>query len=140
MQIPLSNFVFTVKSKWPNITLLKDLCIKEMLFERAKTCCLFCKTNLGLNFALFESNIRFLRYRSLSTLLAMGKHSVRGVASLTVRGGQEFYFPHYSSNFYQFLFFPKIFLIFVLNMALRVGKSPTREGPGYATALSCDPF
>ena len=29
--------------------------------------------------------------------------------------------------------FPQIFLIFFLTLALRVGESPTREGPGYAT-------
>ena len=33
-----------------------------------------------------------------------------------------------------FLIFPQKFLFFVLNLALWVGKSPTREGPGYATA------
>ena len=31
--------------------------------------------------------------------------------------------------------FPQIFLIFVLILALRVGESPIREGPGYATAI-----
>ena len=32
----------------------------------------------------------------------------KGVASLTVLGGQEFHFPHFSSNFYQsFLYFIK---------------------------------
>ena len=29
--------------------------------------------------------------------------------------------------------FPQNFLIFFLTLALRVGESPTREGPGYAT-------
>ena len=42
-----------------------------------------------------------------------------------------------SSFFLKFLsinfIFPQIFLIFVLILALRVGDSPTREGPGYAT-------
>ena len=32
-----------------------------------------------------------------------------------------------------FLIFPQTLLIFFLILALRVGKSPTREGPGYAT-------
>ena len=31
--------------------------------------------------------------------------------------------------------FPQIFLIFILILALRVGESPTRKGPGYATEL-----
>ena len=43
----------------------------------------------------------------------------------------------FSSFFLKFLsiifIFPQIFLIFVLILALRVGDSPTREVPGYAT-------
>ena len=31
------------------------------------------------------------------------------------------------------LFFRKLYLFFPLILALRVGESPTREGPGYAT-------
>ena len=31
--------------------------------------------------------------------------------------------------------FPKFFLIFFLNLMLRVGGSPTRKGPGYATDI-----
>ena len=58
----------------------------------------------------------------------------RAVASLTVLGGQEFHFPHFSSNLDQvFLLFFKLFSFSFLILALRVGKSPTREGPGYAT-------
>ena len=55
----------------------------------------------------------------------------RAVASLTVPGGQEFHFPHFFLKFRSI--FPQTFLIFFLILALRVGKSPTREGPGYAT-------
>ena len=33
------------------------------------------------------------------------------------------------------LILPQTFLIFFLILALRVGDSPTREGPGYATAV-----
>ena len=36
--------------------------------------------------------------------------------------------------------FPQTFLIFFLTLALRVGESPTREGPGYATVLICFNF
>ena len=58
----------------------------------------------------------------------------RAVASLTVPGGQEFHFPHFFPKFWSFfLIFPQTFLIFFLILALRVGDSPTREGPGYAT-------
>ena len=58
----------------------------------------------------------------------------RAVASLTVPGGQEFHFPHFFLKFWSlFLNFPQTFLIFFLILALRVGESPTREGPGYAT-------
>ena len=51
-----------------------------------------------------------------------------GVSSLTVPGGQEFNFPHFSLNFHYFF-------LFVLILAIpRVGESPTQEGPGHATA------
>ena len=40
------------------------------------------------------------------------------------------FFPQISINF---LIFPQIFLISFLILVLRVGESPTREGPGYAT-------
>ena len=58
----------------------------------------------------------------------------RAVAGLTVLGGQEFHFPHFFLKFrFIFLIFPQTLLIFFLILALRVGESPTREGPGYAT-------
>ena len=64
----------------------------------------------------------------------------RAVASLTVPGGQEFHFPHFSSNCDQFfLNFSRPLLIFFLIQALRVGNSPTREGPGYATGCAVGP-
>ena len=63
-------------------------------------------------------------------------HLCRAVASLTVPGGQEFYFPHFFLKFRSiFLIFPQTLLIFFLILAIRVGESPTREGPGYATAF-----
>ena len=59
----------------------------------------------------------------------------RAVASLTVPGGQEFHFPHFFLKFQSiFHIFPQTLPIFFLILALRVGESPTREGPGYATA------
>ena len=62
-------------------------------------------------------------------------HHCRAVASLTVPGGQEFHFPHFFLKFRLiFLIFPQTLLIFFLILALRVGESPTWEGPGYATA------
>ena len=62
------------------------------------------------------------------------KYSIRVVASLTVPGGQEFPFPHFFLKFWSiFLIFPQTLLIFFLISAFRVGESPTREGPGYAT-------
>ena len=58
----------------------------------------------------------------------------RAVASLTVLGGQEFHFPHFFLKFWSiYLIFPQTLLIFFLILVLRVGGSPTREGPGYAT-------
>ena len=56
----------------------------------------------------------------------------RAVASLTVPGGQEFHFPHFSSNFDQFLlFFPHTLRIFFLILVLRVGAS---RSPGKTLA------
>ena len=53
--------------------------------------------------------------------------------------GQEFHFPHFFLKFRSnFLIFPETLLIFFLILALRVGESPTREGPGYATAYGTD--
>ena len=58
----------------------------------------------------------------------------RAVASLTVPGGQEFHFPQFFLKFQSiFLIFPQTLLIFFLILVLRVGESPTWEGPGYAT-------
>ena len=58
----------------------------------------------------------------------------RAVASLTVPSGREFHFPHFFLKVWLiFLIFPQTLLIFFLTLALRVGDSPTREGPGYAT-------
>ena len=57
----------------------------------------------------------------------------RALASLTVPGGQEFHFPHFFLKF-RSIFPQTSLLIFFLILALRVGESPTREGPDYATA------
>ena len=59
----------------------------------------------------------------------------RTVANLTVPGGQEFHFPHFFLKFQLiFLISPQTLLTFFLILALRVGNSPTRKGPGYTTA------
>ena len=58
----------------------------------------------------------------------------RAIASLTVPSGQEFQFPHFFLKFRStFLSFPQTSVFFFLSLAFRVGESPTREGPGYAT-------
>ena len=67
------------------------------------------------------------------------------VANLTVPGGQdpwqEFHFPHCFLKFRSiFLIFPQTLLIFFLILALRVGESPTREGPGYVSELPVGSF
>ena len=58
----------------------------------------------------------------------------REVARLATSGGQE---RNISLSFLIFLLFasifPQFFLIFFLNLMLRVGE---REGPGYATAFA----
>ena len=64
--------------------------------------------------------------------LRIAKH--RAVASLSLPGGQDrmisSIFPHFPVAF---LIFPQFFFIFFLILVFRVGGSPTREGPGYAT-------
>ena len=60
----------------------------------------------------------------------------RGVASLTVPAGQEFHFPHFSSNFHNFFIFLKLFSFLSSFWPSGMGKLPTREGPGYATSES----
>ena len=55
----------------------------------------------------------------------------RAVASLTVRVVKSSTFLIFFLKFWSI--FPQTLLIFFLIFALRVGKSPTREGPGYAT-------
>ena len=51
-------------------------------------------------------------------------------------GWAELHFPHVFLKFQSiFLIFPQTLLIFFLILALRVGESPTREGPGYATGF-----
>ena len=57
---------------------------------------------------------------------------ISSVAGLTVPGGQDLYYPHFSSNFYQFSLF---FLKFSSFWSSRAGESPTWESPGYATDL-----
>ena len=64
---------------------------------------------------------------------AKSRRWFRAVASLTVPGGQEFHFPHFFLKFQSI--FPQTVLISFIILPLRVGESPTREGPGYATAL-----
>ena len=60
---------------------------------------------------------------------------VRAVASLSLPGGQD---KNISSIFCHFLevslIFPQSFFNFFLHLVFRVGSSPIREGPGYATA------
>ena len=76
--------------------------------------------------SLFRTNVR---------KIILDWRTVRAVASLTVPGGQEFHFPHFFPKFRSILLiFPQTFFIFFLILVLRVGESPTREGPGYATA------
>ena len=59
----------------------------------------------------------------------------RTVASLTDSGGQEFRCPHSLLKFDNFFLFFLFFFIFFLILAPGVGDSPTRKGPGYATAF-----
>ena len=56
---------------------------------------------------------------------------MQAVASLTIPGGQEFHFSHFFRKFWSiYLIFPQSLLIFFLILVLRVGGSPTLEGPG----------
>ena len=90
--------------------------------------------------ALFKDSIKCWKRGCLLLTKIKAKAGVlrnivcRAVASLTVPGGQEFHFPHFFLKFRSiFVTFPRTFLIFFLILALRVGDSLTREGPGYAT-------
>ena len=63
----------------------------------------------------------------------------RGVASLTVKDGQEFHFPSFSSDLHNFfLTFPQTFPIFIILLVLQVGESdsPARELKALATPLA----
>ena len=85
---------------------------------------------------LYEK-IQFLcdNYIFPETRANKNKQGTWTVVSLTVPGGQEFHFPHFFLKFQSiFLIFPQTSLIFFLILALRVGDSPTRKDPGYATA------
>ena len=99
----------------------KKVCLRRV-WIRLTTACLLCAREFRQNNALA------LQFWCLSNAFT------RPVASLTVLGGQEFHFPHFFLKFWSiFVIFPQTLLIFFLILALRVGKSPTREGPGYAT-------
>ena len=50
------------------------------------------------------------------------------------------HFLNFSSFSYISLIFPQFFSIFFLNLGLRVGGPPTREGPGYATEFLKGPL
>ena len=59
----------------------------------------------------------------------------RVVARLATPGGQERNISLFFLIVLLFsLIFPQFSLFFFINLVLRVGGSPTREGPGYATA------
>ena len=61
----------------------------------------------------------------------------RGVARLSTPGGLESNISSISPHAPRFsLIFPQFFFIFFLNLELRVGGPPTREGPGYASGTS----
>ena len=82
------------------------------------------KVHCWLKDALFSARI-FALSKLCCTLM------YRAVASLTVPGGQESHFPHFSSILINF---SSNFTYFFLILVLQVGESPTWEGPGYATA------
>ena len=91
----------------------------------------YCLKNLKIHFEILAGQLSFVRYyQELKNPWA----DCRAVASLTVPGGQELHFPHFFLKFQSiFLNFPQTSLVVFLILALRVGESPTREGPGYAT-------
>ena len=67
-----------------------------------------------------------------STLYPLAKGAVQGRSQPHNLGWARVLFSSFSSsNFDQFFF--KLYTFFSLNLALRVGKSPTWEGTGYAT-------
>ena len=76
------------------------------------------------------SSLTFFKYRIHSNK----RSGRRAVASLSLPGGQDrmisSIFPHFPVAS---LIFPQFLFIFFLILVFRVGSSPTREGPGYAT-------
>ena len=92
-----------------------------------------------VNYLNYTKKIQFCMWQ-LHFPKTRGKQAInsRAVASLTVPGGQEFHFSHFFLKFWSiYLIFPQTLLIFFLILVLRVGGSPTREGPGYATDKQC---
>ena len=86
-------------------------------------------------------SITFLLENKFSFFPGTSLFLTRAVASLTVPGGQEFHFPHFFlKSRLSFLIFPQTFTHFFLILALRVGESPTREGPGYTTVSHTCPI
>ena len=63
----------------------------------------------------------------------MKRWTKKGIASLTVLGGQVFYYFQFTQiSIYIFLIFPKTVHIYILNLALLLGITPTRGSLGYA--------
>ena len=75
--------------------------------------------------------------RVLRKLILYDNALHKAIASLSLPGGQDknisSIFPHFPEGS---LIFPQNFFIFFLILVFRVGGSPTREGPGYATGTT----
>ena len=87
------------------------------------------------NWLILEKNVlEFPEDTPASFLVAFAR---RAVASLSLPGGQDrmisSIFPHFPVAS---LIFLQFFFIFFLILVFRVGGSPTREGPGYATVCT----
>ena len=62
------------------------------------------------------------------------RYDMQGRSQPHSPGWARVHFPHFFLKFWSiFLIFPQNLLISFLILALLVGESPTREGPGYAT-------
>ena len=112
-----------------------QICIKTMSNDGPNSCSFYLTWFWHMpNICEIVARAYWTGSQNRSILTAGWSMIDRAVASLTFPGGQEFHFPQFFLKFWSiFPIFPQTLLIFFLILALRVGESPTREGPGYAT-------
>ena len=150
-------FVMACHWKTPYFFAFTHVCLRGMLPQTRSAAGKFCileteSSNLGNTFRCKfnkgnENKISFLQAQPTQLCIiwmnfigGQGWYRLyyppsRTVASLSLPGGQDRTISSIFSHFpVVYLIFTQIFFIFFLILVFRVGGSPTREGPGYATA------